>query len=77
MRKDVFIDEHEQSDVVKDCRNFLRKIEELKPYMVEFEENGAMKDKIYPSNCAVHGNDHRPIIIITHHECKFSANDRI
>lgn len=77
MCKDVFIDRHEQSDVVEDRKNFLRKMEELKPYMVEFKENSAMKDKIYPADYAVHGNNCRSIIIITRNECTFSANNRI
>lgn len=77
MRKDIFIDGHERSDVVEDRKNFLRRMEELKPYMVEFEENGAMKEKIYPPDCAIHGPNRRPIIIITHDECKFSTNDGI
>ena len=41
VRKDVFVDGHERSDVVEDRKNFLQKMEELKPYIVEFEENGA------------------------------------
>ena len=77
VRKDIFIDGHERSDVVEDRKKFLEKMEELKPYMVEFEENGAMKEKIYPSDCAVHGPNRRPIIVITHDECTFSANDGI
>lgn len=77
VHKDVFIDGHEPSDVVEDRKNFLGRMEELKPYMVEFEENGAMKDKIYPPDCAVHGPSRRPIIVITHDECPFSANDGI
>ena len=77
MRKDVFIDGHERSDVVEDQNNFLTRMEDLKPYMVEFEEDGTMKPKIYPSDCAVGGNDRRPIIVITHDECTFSANDGI
>ena len=66
MRKDVFVDGHEHSDVVEDCINFLRKMEELKPYMVEFDENGAIKPKVYPSDCTVRGENRRPIIVITH-----------
>lgn len=77
MRKDVFIDGHERSDVVEDRKNFLGKMKELKPYIVEFEENGAMKEKIYPPDCAVHGLNRRSIIVITHDECTFSANDGI
>ena len=75
--KDVFIDGHERSDVVEDRKNFLGRMEELKPYVVEFEENGAMKEKIYPPDCAVHGPNRRPIIVITHDECTFSANNGI
>lgn len=50
-------------------------MEELKPYMVEFNEDGTMKDKEYPLDCAVGGGIRRPIIVITHDECTFSAND--
>lgn len=59
-------------DIVKDCKNFLIKIKELKLYMVEFKENSAIKDKIYLSNCAVY-----PIIIIIYNRYTFSVNDRI
>ena len=36
-----------------------------------------MKDKQYPAGCEVHvgGLKYRPIIVITHDECIFSAND--
>ena len=77
MRKDVFIDGHERSDIVEDRKNFLQKMEKLKPYILEFKENGVMKLKIYLSNCAIKGNDWWPIIVITHDECIFSANDGI
>ena len=77
VRKDVFVDGHEQSDIVEDQINFLQKMEELKPYIVEFKENGAIKPKIYPADCAVGGNNRRPMIVITHDECIFSANNRI
>lgn len=77
MRKDVFIDRHEQSNIVEDCKNFLRKIKKLELYIIEFGENGLMKDKIYSSNYIVHNNDCRSIIVITYDECTFSANDGI
>lgn len=51
--KDIFIDRYEQSDIIVDQDNFLRKIEELKSYMVEFFENGAMKPKVYFFNCII------------------------
>ena len=75
VRKDVFIDGHERPDVVEDWNCFLTKMEELKPYMIEFNENSAMKAKNYPDDCAVGGEERRPIIVITHDECTFSAND--
>lgn len=77
VKKDVFVDGHERSDVIEDCKRFLEKMEELKPYLVEFNEDGTMKEKDYPANCAVGGCDRRPVIVITHDECTFSANDGI
>ena len=77
VHKDVFIDGHERSDVVEDCKNFLRRMEEFKLYMIEFEENGAMKEKIYLPDYAVHSPNRRPIIVITHDKCIFSGNDDI
>ena len=77
VRKDVFVDRHERANVVEDCKNFLKRLEELKPYIVEFEEDGTMKPKIYPADYAVGGDERRPIIVITHDECTFSANNGI
>lgn len=77
MCKDVFIDSYEWPDVMEDQNCFLIKIEELKPYMVEFNENGTMKVKDYLVDCAVRGEECRTIIIITHDECTFSRNDGV
>ncbi len=52
-------------------------MEELKPYMIEFDEDGTMKAKDYPSNCVIGGEEWRPIIVITYDECTFSANDGV
>ncbi len=57
VRKDVFVGGHERSNVVEDRTNFLRKMEELKPYMVEFNEDGTMRPKVYPPDCAVEGEN--------------------
>ena len=35
--------------MVEDQNNFMTRIEDLKPYMIEFEEDSKMKPKIYPS----------------------------
>lgn len=37
--KDVFIDRHERPDVIEDHKTFLKRMEELKPYMIEFDKN--------------------------------------
>ena len=50
-------------------------MEALKPYLVKFEENGLMKPKIYYKDCAVGGLEKRPVILITHDESIFNAND--
>lgn len=42
-RKDVFVDKHKRTDVVEDRKNFLKKIERLKPYMMEFYENSVIR----------------------------------
>lgn len=43
----MFINRHERSDVIKDCNNFLKKIEELKTYRVEFKKDETIKAKTY------------------------------
>lgn len=53
VRKGVFVGEHERPDVVEDRANFLKKMEELKPFLVEFHEDGTMKSKVYLPNCVV------------------------
>lgn len=53
MRKDKFVDDYKQSDVIKDHINFLRKMEKLKFYMIEFNKNSIVKSKVYPSDFAV------------------------
>ena len=46
-------------------------------HMVEFKEDGTMKPKVYPDDCTVEGPNRQPVIIITHDECTFSANDGV
>ena len=77
VRKDIFVNRHERSDVVEDCKNFLLKMEELKPYVVEFKEDGTIKPKAYPFHCTVGGDERQPIIVITHDKCIFSANNGV
>ena len=53
--KDVFIDRYKQPDIVGDCKIFLEKIEKLKLYTVEFDNNSIIKAKVYSLYCKVRG----------------------
>ena len=53
VKNDVFVNRHKRSDVIEDHKRFLNKMEELKPYLVKFNEDGIIKDKIYLPDCAV------------------------
>lgn len=77
MCKDVFIDGYEQPDVLEDQNCFLTKMEKLKPYMVEFNKDGAMKAKDFPVDCIVGREERRSIIVITLDEYIFSTNNGI
>ena len=54
---------------------FLNKIKALLPYFVKFSEDGLILPKDYPKDCAVGGPNKRLIIMITHNESTFAAND--
>jgi hypothetical protein len=54
---------------------FLGYLDSLKPYLVEFDENGDMKDKEYPLGCFPGSLTQRPIIMLTHDESTFQTND--
>lgn len=77
MRKNVFIDRYKGADIVEDYKDFLKKLNKLKPYMVEFEEDGIMKPKVYLFNCVVGVNEQCLIIVITYDKYIFFANNRI
>lgn len=75
MGKNVFVDGQERADIIEDQKIFLKIMEEMEPYLVEFDHNGIMLSKIYPSNCEIKRENCRPIIVITYDECTFSSND--
>lgn len=77
VKKDVFVDEHERSDVVEDREKFLNTIKDLELYLVEFEENKSMKTKNYLDDCTVREDVHYPVIVITYNKCTFSINNGI
>ncbi len=75
VQKEVFFDGHEREDVIEYRETFLNEMKSLLPYFVEFFEDGIMVLKEYLDDYAVEGPDQRLIIIITHDESKFSANN--
>lgn len=75
--KNVFVDGHKPTDVSEDHKIFLEKMKELKPYIVEFDELGVIKPKVYPPDCTIGGDNQWLVIIITHNKYKFLANDRV
>lgn len=77
VKKNVFVDEYKWLNVVKDFIRFLNKLEKLKPYLVNFNENSIIKDKIYSSDCAIDGKNLWPVIVITYNEYTISAHEGI
>lgn len=51
-------------------------MKELRPYLVEFREDETKKN-VYSLDWAVDGEKRWLIIVITHDECIFSANNRV
>lgn len=52
-------------------------MKELKPYLVEFNEDKIMKNKEYWLDCAIKSINRRPVIVITYDESIFSINNDI
>lgn len=73
----MFIDRLKESDIYKNCKVFLNKIKELKPYIVKFAENSAIKPKVYLLDYAVRNNYWQLIIVITYDKYTFFANNDI
>lgn len=73
--KGVYKDGHERPDVVEYRKEFLDYLDSLNPYLVEFDENGDIKDKEYPPGCFPGSSTQRPIVMLTHDESTFQAND--
>ena len=67
---------HKREDVIEYREIFLNEMKSLLPYFAEFFEDDTMVPKEYPDDCVGGRPDQRPIIMITHDESTFSANDR-
>lgn len=75
VRKNVFVHKYKQSDMVEDYIHFLKKMEKLKLYMIEFNKDSTIKLKVYHFNCVVEGKNQRAVTVITYDKCIFSANN--
>ncbi|KAG0133419.1 hypothetical protein HOY82DRAFT_604879 [Tuber indicum] len=53
---------------------FLKRLQELSPYLVEFDLEMKIKDKTYPEDCIIEGLN-PPIILISHDESRLSYDD--
>ena len=63
--------------MVEDCVSFLKVIEDLKPYIVEFKLDKTMNSKIYPNNYIVESSNQQLVIIIIDNKYTFFANNDI
>lgn len=77
IQKDIFVDKHKWLNVIENCQKFLKKIEDFKPYIVEFEENDIIKPKVYFQDYIIEDNERQPIIGIIYDKYTFSSNNRI
>ena len=75
VQKGVFFYWHKREVVIEYRETFLNEMKSLVLYFVEFSEDGTIVPKKYPDVWEVVGLDRRPIIIITHDESTFSANN--
>lgn len=66
IKKDMFINRDKQSNMVKDCKNFLKKIKKLNLYLIESNKNSVIKDKTYLFNYVADGDNCQIIIGITY-----------
>lgn len=73
MKKDVFIDEYEQLNVIEDYEQFLKIMKKLEL----FEDDDIMKTKNYLLDCKVGNQKRQSIIIITYDKDMFLLNDSI
>lgn len=71
------MDGYKQSDVIKDCKFFLRKIEELKSYIIKFDKVGVMKPKVYSPDCVMKEDNQPFVILITYDKYIFLANNEV
>lgn len=80
IKKDVFVNKYKWSNKIEDYKNFLNKIKKLKSYLVEFNRNSIMKNKIYLFKYIIKIEDYQDyqlIIIIVQNKYCFLENNSI
>lgn len=53
----MYVNGYKQLDMVENQNFFLTQMEEVKSYMVEFDEDGTIKAKEYLIDCIVRGDE--------------------
>ncbi|RPA95419.1 hypothetical protein L873DRAFT_1931591 [Choiromyces venosus 120613-1] len=76
IRKGVYFDGHERPDVLEEWVQFLNLLDQLNPFLAEFDCEGNIIDKVYPPNCFPGLTISQLIILITHDESTFNTHDR-
>lgn len=62
--------------MVENRTKFLQFLEDLKPYLVKFDFERRIKEKIYLLGYKIEGKNWQPVICIIYDKYIFSANDR-
>lgn len=71
----MFVDRHEQFNMIKNYIYFWKKIEKLKVWIFEFNKDDTMKLKVYFLNCIIESKKQWSIIMIINNKYIFFAND--
>lgn len=77
MHHQSLVPAEKQPNVIEDRQKKILKMEELKLYLVEFNEDSIIKEKTYPANCIVNSSDCQPVIVNTYDVFIFFTNNRI
>lgn len=56
MKKDIFIDEYERSNIIEDRQKFLKIVKDLKSYLFQFNKDRSIKARDYSYNYIVESN---------------------
>lgn len=73
----MFIDRYKQSNLIKNCCNFLKKIKKLKLLIIKFNQDKIIKPKVYYFNYIVRKENSQSVIINIYNKYIFSTNDRV